>query len=59
MLEKEPGEDSETVKPAENGANDIRVEQEEEKTQEKKEEDNLDALEVAQTMKVLKKEKVG
>ena len=58
VLEKKPGEDSETIKPTENGSNDIRVEQEEEKTQEQKEEDNQDALEATQTMKELKKEEV-
>ena len=59
MLEKKTEEDSETVRSNVDGANEIRVEQEAEKTHEQKEEDNQEALEAAQIMKELKKEKEG
>ena len=57
MLEKKTKEDSEIVRSDVDGANEIKVEQEVKKTQEQKEEDNQEALEVAQIMKELEKEK--
>ena len=59
VLEKKAGEESETARSAKDGANEIKVDQDAEKSQEQKEEDNQEALEAVQIMKELEKKKEG
>ena len=58
-LDKKARVESETARSVEDGANEIRGDQDAKKIYEQKEEDNQEALEVAQTMKELKGKKEG
>ena len=59
VLDKNDGMERGTARSAEDEVNETKVDQVMEKTQEQKEEDTQEALEVAQTMKELEGKKEG
>ena len=59
VLDKNDGLERDTARSTEDGANETRVDQVVQKTQEHKEEDTQEALEATQIMKELDKEKEG